>query len=62
MSSLLSEAALVTTAVSWRSRWCPDALSTPPATRPGWRIRAGLYAAAGGTAALSVAILVADWI
>jgi hypothetical protein len=38
------------------------ALSTPPASRPGWRIRAGLYTAAGGMAALSVAILVAYWI
>ena len=38
------------------------ALSPPPTTRPGWRIRAGLYTAAGGMAALSVAILVAYWI
>jgi Zn-dependent protease with chaperone function len=38
------------------------ALSMPPSTKPSWRIRAGLYAAAGGMAALSVAILVAYWI
>jgi hypothetical protein len=38
------------------------ALGTPASTSPGWRIRAGLYAAAGGMAAMSVTILVAYWI
>ena len=38
------------------------ALSTPPTIRPGWRIRAGLYTAASGMAAMSVAVLVAYWI
>jgi len=38
------------------------ALSAPPKTTRGWRIRAGLYLAAAGMGTSSVAILVAYWI